>query len=327
MDYQTLEVDEIVALIKQSVKLTSRQEGSVHYHKEKQIVIKARRVCSGYGVEDHEYNVAQKLHSICQDHIACYLALIKSRDIAYFIIRHVPGESLASLRKKLTRKDSNILHLHILFVLLEIQKAVRFTHYDLTSSNIIVETVTSTTYHYSFFGKSFRIHSPYKITLIDFATSYVDGLMMGDHWTEAAYLSFVGVTPSVYDDLYDIIVLISHLLYLRDERSLSIRYLVRRAGFFLQEDVDDISNIGRECPDLQIIDSEIIRTWSDQKPGYFWTGAATDLTLDDPSSIEGQKKISALMTDNKQKKIKDRSVVQEKLVMEILAYLGYEGSS
>jgi hypothetical protein len=123
-----------------------------------------------------------------------------------------------------------------LIVIGNLVKTGKFTHYDALAHNFIIEELSEpVTYRLKWGQRVYSVTLPYRITVIDFARSYVDGV-------KAQYAQGLfddAITPGIYDPQVDIAWIVAYIsIWLED---FGIDDLLDRNGF--QRTIHEITNV------------------------------------------------------------------------------------
>lgn len=168
----------------------------------------------------HEFNVGIELSKIKhQNLINTYMYFQCPCDwlnspASFILMEYAPGVTLHRLRQDLTEGERKLLIRQLCMIIPDIQSKIKFTHYDLHSNNILISMGEIQEFSYNCYGQTLQINSPFKIKIIDYGTSYVEGVV--DDWVEInPNTVFTGAVPNVYDDFFDLAYVIS--VYLHQE--------------------------------------------------------------------------------------------------------------
>jgi hypothetical protein len=115
-------------------------------------------------------------------------------------------------------------------------KTGKFTHYDALSHNFIIEALSEpVTYHLEWGQRVYSITLPYRITVIDFARSYVDGVSA--QYAQGFFDD--AITPGIYDPHFDLAWLFAYISFWLED--FGIDDLLERNGF--QRATHEIANV------------------------------------------------------------------------------------
>lgn len=168
------------------------------------------------------------------------------------VMEFIDGKTLRNylIENKHMDKANKDLLLELMYLLADLNTKVRFTHYDLHPSNLIITPTEPTVKQYTVGGEAIRVTSRHTIRFIDVEASYLEGETKG---IASAWLSFfgIGIVPSVYDPFYDFSRLacsfLSSLSYTRPSMD-KAEVVVRKNGFsWMSQDgvdiLDEVSSV------------------------------------------------------------------------------------
>ena len=181
----------------------------------------------------YEYTVLKKLGELSSPHIVKVFDYNEETQI--MTMERVPGKTL---RKCLDTKH----YLHVLYVIMDLHEKIKFTHYDLHYDNVIMRPMDSyKLFKYTIMGKEYTIYNKLCPVIIDTEYSYLDGVCYNPAFKFP--ILHTGIVQSVYDDLFDIFVLMSDLLSYVDEheRTLLAGSMFQACNFYLSEFKIDLS--------------------------------------------------------------------------------------
>jgi len=201
------------------------------------------------------------------------------------ILEVAVGIPYSELLEKLSLFEKNLFIRHLSLIICDIQGKIKFTHYDLHTKNIIVHMNTPQLYTYTCFGKVYPLISPFQIKLIDYESSYLEGVR--DTWVTINNSSVMcGMVPSVFDDFFDLAFVVTWHLYDTKTVSTKVNQLLLQNSFIpydpdleLPERWDKSSFLGREYnPNWE----RVLYTSTDFITDYYYnTPVPINMTIDD----------------------------------------------
>jgi len=158
----------------------------------------------------NEYKIGCILNTVKSEHIVKTLDFFTDDTYDYIVTEFI--YDAINLYKVFREDDMNlskILCIHSIYALLDIQNKIEFTHYDFHADNIIIIRLEEKkTFTYTYKNITVSIDNEYMPIFIDFQYSYIEGIKDLWYFVPISGL-YNGIIPSVFDNLYDIIVLIS----------------------------------------------------------------------------------------------------------------------
>jgi len=171
------------------------------------LVIKQRKV-NEFGEKvckeciNREYNIGVILNKLESPHLMKTIGYFETIDDSFIVSSYIEGEDfeIFSSKYNFDTGENNLVCYHICLIIQELQEKINFVHYDLHEGNVIIRRETPIRYDYYFKGKYVSLISPFRIKLIDFARSHVDGI------EEGYYDGIISstITPGIFDPLIDL---------------------------------------------------------------------------------------------------------------------------
>lgn len=151
-----------------------------------------------------EYNAGLELNKACSPYLVrtyCYGAGftdVCTRGNPFILQEKAPGISLLRrLRlENLPSADMNVILLQCFFILHELQSVERFTHYDLTGSNVILERISPTVFHFTVGDEVINLVSSYMPRFVAYSSCYLPRLCFGYAYVDPTR---IGKAPGVMD--------------------------------------------------------------------------------------------------------------------------------
>lgn len=175
----------------------------------------------------YEYMVLKKLVELHSPHIAKVFGYNEETNI--MTMERIPG--------KMLRDDARAKHyLHVLYIIMDLQERIKFTHYDLHFENVILRPLDkSRLFEYTIMGKHYKIYNDVCPVIIDTEYSYLDGVNCNPAFKFP--ILHTGIVQSIYDDIFDIFVLMSDALsYVNTHNRIILgRSMFDECNFYLSE--------------------------------------------------------------------------------------------
>lgn len=205
-----------------------------------------------YGRLTHEYRVGLVLNGLESPHFVKTLKLETSGDTDTLYITYAQGDTIGDYFSGVlsgvasTEGIDNFVFCikHLVLILADAAYRTGFNHNDLHNGNILVDYGDSVRYTYQTVLGSIDIESPWRITIIDYGFSHIDGI--GNEWAEIRPGVLVaGTVPSVRYDTDDLMLISIRYLVMgihkriSDEEIISINTLAKKYGYcpFYREDI------------------------------------------------------------------------------------------
>lgn len=185
--------------------ISEREEGPIYLYTNiktsQDVVVKTRKNDKECLIR--EYKIGLQLNKLRSPHFVETLDYYHTNTMSVIILKYIEGETLDSFYENNKMIDGFHVTMHCIYFLLHLSNTINFTHYDLHPQNIIIKKLPHPqTFVYNVFGKDISVTSNLLPVIIDYATSYLQGL---EGWAEVhvGHL-FNGIVPNVYDNLIDI---------------------------------------------------------------------------------------------------------------------------